>query len=55
VLASVVVMMEYVRRRILGMAPFAVEDERQFSTPPEKIKPPRKNKFPAREKRKQDS
>jgi predicted PurR-regulated permease PerM len=55
VLASVVVMMEYVRRRILGMAPFAVEDERQFSTPPEKMKPPRKNKFPAREKRKQDS
>ena len=54
VLASVVVIMEYVRRRVLGLAPFAVEDEKQFVTPPEKINPPRKLKFPAKEEEKKD-
>jgi len=54
VLASVVVIMEYVRRRVLGLAPFAVEDEKQFVTPPEKINPRRKLKFPAKEEEKKD-
>jgi predicted PurR-regulated permease PerM len=55
VLASVVVIMEYLRRRVLGLTPFAAEDEKQFVTPPEKIKVRRQLKFPAKEKRKQDS
>ena len=53
-LASVIVIMEYLRRRILGLPPFEAEDEKQFVTPPEKIKPRRQLKFPAKEKRKQD-
>ncbi|MBI5946315.1 MAG: AI-2E family transporter [Chloroflexi bacterium] len=55
VLASVVVIMEYVRRRVLGMPPFAPEDEGKFSAPPELIRPLRKIKFLSREKRKKDS
>lgn len=51
-LASVIVIMEYVRRRILGLSPFEAEDEQQFSIPPEKIKLPSKIKSPAKEKRK---
>ena len=39
VLASVIVIMEYLRRRILGLPAFDEEDEKQFVTPPEKIKP----------------
>jgi predicted PurR-regulated permease PerM len=54
VLASIVVIMEYVRRRILGLPPFAVEDEKQFVTPPEKIKPRRQLKFPVKEEEKKD-
>jgi hypothetical protein len=54
VLASVVVIMEYVRRRVLGLTPFAVEDEKQFVTPPEKIKSRRQLKFPAKEEEKKD-
>jgi predicted PurR-regulated permease PerM len=52
VLASVVVIMEYLRRRILGLPPFEVDDEEQFMTPPEKIKPRRQLKFSTKEKRK---
>ena len=55
VLASVVVIMEYLRRRVLGLSPFDVDDERQFVTPPEKIKPRQQLKFSTKEKRKQDS
>jgi len=55
VLASVVVIMEYVRRRVLGMPPFAPEDEGKFSAPPELIRPLRKIKFLSKEKRKKDS
>jgi len=51
-LASVVVIMEYLRRRVLGLAPFAAEDEKQFASPPETIAPQQKNKIPAKEKRK---
>jgi predicted PurR-regulated permease PerM len=54
VLASVVVIMEYVRRRVLGLTPFAVEDEKQFVTPPEKIKSRPQLKFPAKEEEKKD-
>ena len=59
VMASVVVIMEYLRRRVLGLPPFAVDDEKQFVTPPEKIKPRRQLRLPAEEKpeekREQDS
>ena len=55
VLASVVVIMEYLRRRILGLSPFAADDEKQFVTPPEKIKARRQLKFSTKEKREQDS
>ena len=54
VLASIIVIMEYVRRRVLGLTPFAVEDEKQFVTPPEKIKPRRQLKFPVKEEEKKD-
>jgi predicted PurR-regulated permease PerM len=54
VLASVVVIMEYLRRRILGLPPFEADDEDQFVTPPEKIKPRRQFKFFIKRKRKQD-
>lgn len=37
-LASVMVIMEYLRRRILGLSPFADDGEKQFVTPPEKIR-----------------
>ncbi|MCC6260218.1 MAG: AI-2E family transporter [Anaerolineales bacterium] len=37
-LASVMVIMEYLRRRILGLPPFADDGEKQFVTPPEKIR-----------------
>lgn len=45
VLASVVVIMEYLRRRVLGLHPFAADDDTQFVTPPEKIKSRRQLKF----------
>jgi len=54
VLASVIVVMEYLRRRVLGLPPFAAEEDRQFVVPPEKIKARRQLKFPIKEKRKQD-
>jgi predicted PurR-regulated permease PerM len=54
VLASVIVIMEYLRRRILGLPAFDAQDETQFVTPPEKIKPQPQLKFPTREKRNQD-
>ncbi len=55
VLASVVVIMEYVRRRVLGMSPFVADDERQFAAPPELIRPLRKIIFRTKEKRNKDS
>lgn len=41
VMASVSVIMEYLRRRVLGLTPFADDGEKQFKAPPEKIKPKR--------------
>lgn len=55
VLASVVVIMEYLRRRVLGLSPFEADNEKQFVIPPEMIKPRRGLKFSTKEKRKQDS
>lgn len=54
VLASVIVIMEYLRRRVLGLPPFVVDDEKRFVTPPEKINAQRQLKFSTKEKRKQD-
>jgi predicted PurR-regulated permease PerM len=54
VLASVVVIMEYLRRRILGLPPFAVEDERKFVTSPEKTEPRPQIKPPTKGKRNQN-
>jgi predicted PurR-regulated permease PerM len=42
-MASVSVIMEYLRRRILGMPPFADDGEKQFVIPPEKLNKKRKN------------
>jgi predicted PurR-regulated permease PerM len=55
VLASVVVIFEYLRRRVLGLPPFIDDGSKQFVAPPEKIKPPRRIGIPAREKRKKTS
>jgi predicted PurR-regulated permease PerM len=46
-LASVMVVMEYLRRRVLGMEPFADDGEKQFVPPVEKIKTKRQLKFEA--------
>jgi predicted PurR-regulated permease PerM len=54
VLASAVVVMEYLRRRILGLPPFATDDEEKFVALPEKIKPRRQIKPSTKAKRKQD-
>jgi len=52
VLASVVVIFEYLRRRVLGLPPFIGDGSEQFVAPPQKIKPPRRIGILAREKRK---
>lgn len=52
VLASVSVIMEYLRRRTLGMPPFKDDGEEQFKAPAEKIKPRRSMTAAAKEKRK---
>jgi predicted PurR-regulated permease PerM len=52
VLASVVVIFEYLRRRVLGLPPFIDDGSEQFVAPPEKIKPRRRIGILAREKRK---
>jgi predicted PurR-regulated permease PerM len=41
-LASVMVIMEYIRRRVLGMQPFGDDGEKQFTVPPEKLNKKRK-------------
>lgn len=42
VMASVFVLMEYLRRRVLGLPPFADDGSKQFVAPPEKVRPPRR-------------
>jgi predicted PurR-regulated permease PerM len=49
-LASVMVIMEYLRRRVLGIEPFADDGEKQFVPPIEKIKTKRQLKREAKEK-----
>jgi predicted PurR-regulated permease PerM len=53
-LASAMVIMEYLRRRVLGLPPFAEEDASQFVMPPEKIKKRRQINFSKKEKQEQD-
>lgn len=54
VMASVAVIMEYLRRRILGLPPFEDDDEMQFKAPPEKTRKPAL-RFNSRQKRKKES
>ncbi|MBC7876771.1 MAG: AI-2E family transporter [Anaerolineales bacterium] len=42
VMASVSVLMEYLRRRVLGLPPFGDDGSKQFVAPPEKVRPPRR-------------
>jgi predicted PurR-regulated permease PerM len=55
VLASVVVIFEYLRRRVAGLPPFEDDGLDQFVTPPEKIKPPRGITLRKQDKRKKES
>ena len=50
VLASVAVIMEYLRRRVLGLPPFADDGSTQFLAPPDKVRPPRRLSIRAQEK-----
>ncbi len=54
VLASTFVIIEYLRRRILGLSPFEDDGSQQFTAPPEKIKPRRKLSLSSKQKRKKD-
>jgi predicted PurR-regulated permease PerM len=54
ILASVVVIMEYLRRRILGLPPFEDDEEERFAPAPEKVKPQQPLQISTRKKRKQD-
>ena len=56
VLASVIVIMEYLRRRILGLPAFDADDDTQFVTTPEEIKPQSQSQpnFSTKEKQEQD-
>ena len=42
VIASVVVIVGYIQRKVLGMPPFEDDGINQFAAPPEKINPPRR-------------
>lgn len=53
-LASVAVIVEYLRRRVLGLAPFDTDSDRQFVAPPEKIKPRRAFRLKSEDKSKQE-
>jgi len=53
VLASVVVIFDYLRRRVVGLPPFEDDGTNQFVAPPEKIHPPRRDiTLPLRRKQK---
>lgn len=51
VMASISVIMEYLRRRILGLPPFSDDGEKQFKAPPERVQK-RSLKIPAKDKQK---
>jgi predicted PurR-regulated permease PerM len=55
VLASIVVIFEYLRRRVLGLTPFGDDGINQFVIPPEKIKPPHRITLGKLDKRKKES
>ena len=54
VLASLTIIVGYLRRRILGLPPFDDDDMQQFIAPPEKINPPKRSrvKLPKPKRRK---
>jgi predicted PurR-regulated permease PerM len=54
VLATIVVIFEYLRRRVLGLPPFGDDGSKQFVASPEEIKPPRSLTIGKQEKRKKD-
>ncbi len=54
VLASVVVIVEYLRRRVLGLPPFEDDGSKQFVAPQEKIKPARRSSTQPQEKQIKD-
>ena len=54
VLASVVVIVEYLRRRVLGLPPFEDDGSKQFVAPQEKIKPARRSSTQTQEKQIKD-
>ncbi len=54
VLASAIVIMEYLRRRILGLPAFGDDGSKQFVIPPENVKPPRRLSIRIQDKRKKD-
>jgi predicted PurR-regulated permease PerM len=54
VMASIFVILEYLRRRILGLPPFEGDGEKQFKAPPEKVDK-RMVKLPAKERRTKNS
>ena len=54
VLASTMIILEYLRRRVLGLSPFGDDGSKQFAVPGEKIKPLRRTSVRAQEKRKKD-
>jgi predicted PurR-regulated permease PerM len=45
VVASTIVIVGYLRRRILGLSPFEDDGTQQFVAPPEKINPPKRRKL----------
>lgn len=55
VMASAMVIMEYLRRRVLGLPPFADDGEKQFKVPEEKIRSRRTLRLSSTTKRKTDS
>ena len=54
VLASVIVILEYLRRRVLGLAPFGADGSEPFVAPIEMVKPRRSISIRTQKKRKQD-
>jgi predicted PurR-regulated permease PerM len=51
-IASLSVVMEYLRRKVLGLAPFDGDESQQFVIPPEKINPPKRVKLTKKKGRK---
>ncbi|MFN8410796.1 MAG: AI-2E family transporter [Anaerolineales bacterium] len=54
-LASITVIMEYLRRRVLGLPPFADDGEKQFVVPEEKMRAVKRIKINTKEKQKKVS